>query len=68
MLEPGGLAAGDSVELVSRSHPGLTIARANDALYRRSADKGLFEALLACSEMPEGFKRGLRSRLAEIGS
>ena len=66
VIETGALKEGDPVDLASRPHPGLTIAQANDALYRRSRERRLFESLLGCAEMPDGFKRGLRARMKEL--
>ena len=66
VIEAGALRAGDAVELAERPHPGLTVSLANDAMYQRTRDPAVLERLLACPQMPEAFKRGLRARLEEI--
>lgn len=68
VVEPGALAAGDDVQLIRRPHPTLTVALANDALYRRSDDARVFAALIACQALTDSFKRGLNARLAELGA
>lgn len=68
VIETGSLTAGDDVQLIARPYPSLTVALANDALYRRSDDKRLFAALITCAALTDSFKRGLNMRVAELGA
>ena len=67
VLEPGRLSAGDEVLLVDRPNPGLTVKLATDAFYRHRRDPNLLTSLIACPQLSERFKEGLRSRLEEVG-
>ena len=66
VLQPGEVRAGDEVVLLERPFPGLTVAVANDAHYDRCRDRGVFEALLACPALTDGFKRSVRAGLAKL--
>ena len=68
VIEPGSLAAGEAVTLEARPHPELAVSLANEAMYGRTSDPAVLEAFLACPQMPEAFKRGLRARLEKLSA
>ena len=67
VIVPGKLTAGDEVLLAERPNPGLTVKLATDLFYRHRRDSNLLASLIACPQLSERFKDGLRSRLAELG-
>lgn len=52
VLQPGWIAAGDTLTLRERPHPRWSLARIADALYRRGVDAGLIRELLALPLVP----------------
>ena len=67
VIIPGKLTAGDEVLLAERPNAGLTVKLATDLFYRHRRDPNLLASLIACPQLSERFKEGLRSRLAEPG-
>jgi MOSC domain-containing protein YiiM len=63
VLEPGTLAAGDPIEVVSRSSHGITVADAVAARFG-PRDNGLVAAVLAVPELAEEWRSKTAPRLA----
>jgi MOSC domain-containing protein YiiM len=63
VLEPGTLAAGDAIEVVSRSSHGITVADAVAARFG-PRDNGLVAAVLAVPELAEEWRSKTAPRLA----
>ena len=63
VLEPGTLAAGDAIEVVSRSSHGITVADAVAARFG-PRDHGLVAAVLAVPELAEEWRSKTAPRLA----
>lgn len=62
-LSPGLVAAGDSLTLVERRSPGVTVDMANQSAYLRDADPELIRSVADAEGLAPGWRRGLRSRL-----
>ncbi len=59
VLRPGVVQTGDSVALTDRLHPDWTIARANDVLMGREADRFATSELMAIPELSAAWKQSL---------
>ena len=64
VLEPGSIAAGDAIELVSRPSHGVTVADAVAARFARVADAELVARVLEVPELAEDWRAKTAPRLA----
>ncbi len=65
-LEPGAVAAGDTIRLVERPAPGCTIAEANRLLHHDKRDRAGMERLLAVAALSASLRRTFEERLAGV--
>ncbi len=59
VLDEGMLQAGERLELVERPHPQWTIARANDILFGREADRAAVMELMSLAELSDEWKESI---------
>jgi MOSC domain-containing protein YiiM len=64
VLNEGGIAAGDAIELVSRPHPTWTVARASRLLYHENDDVAALEELANIPELSRAWREELLERIA----
>lgn len=64
VLEPGGIAVGDAVDVVERPHPDWTVARAHALLWDPGADKDRLAEIAAIPALAEAWRTAFRKRLA----
>jgi len=59
VLTPGRICAGQQLELIDRPHPTWTVARANDLMFGREADRLAVTELMQLGPLAESWKRDL---------
>lgn len=64
VLEPGGVAAGDTVELIERPHAEMTVARANRIMRGRETGEGAMRRLADLPLLAESWRTQLAGKLA----
>jgi MOSC domain-containing protein YiiM len=64
VVEEGGVAAGDELELVERQNPTLTIAEMADLYISGSPDVGVLERAVQVRALPESWRERFLARLA----
>jgi len=62
VLTPGEVGAGDSMTLQDRPHPAMTVAVANDIIYRKAGGETARLALIGVPELSEEWRRMLGRR------
>ncbi|MEM7488078.1 MAG: MOSC domain-containing protein [Pseudomonadota bacterium] len=62
VLEPGEIAAGDTVTRTERPHPDMPVARAAAAIFDARAPEGEVRAVAAVPELDESWRAVLRKR------
>lgn len=63
VLRPGYVQAGDVLRLVARHPAGVTVAEANETVYRRRGDRAALERLLSVPELSASWQAMLARRL-----
>lgn len=63
VLEPGNVAPGNSIELLERPHPDMTVATLMRAIYGTPLDIGLLTAIAALSELSLNWRRKAERRI-----
>lgn len=59
VVEPGEVGVGDSITLIDRPEPSLTVSAANDLYFKRSADAGLAARFADCSLLEAGWREAM---------
>lgn len=67
-VESGGVAAGDSIALIERPAPAVSVAEANRVMHCDRHDIAGIERLLTVVELSSSWRRTLEKRLANTGS
>ncbi len=63
VLQEGNVTAGDSLRLVQRPHPDLTVAAVNTGRWHDPGDLDLARALVVCEALADGWRAHFRKRL-----
>jgi MOSC domain-containing protein YiiM len=63
VLEPGPIAAGDTLAVIERPQPDWPLARAQEVLWLRTGERAEIAALAALPELAESWRRTLLKRL-----
>lgn len=63
---PGGVQAGDSIELLDRPHEGLTVADTMRALFDPDADPAMIERYAECESLTPQWRERASKRLAKM--
>jgi MOSC domain-containing protein YiiM len=64
--QEGEVEAGDSFELLSRNHDGITIAEMNRVIVRDRYNRGLLQKAIATPALPEAWREYFLPRLKEL--
>lgn len=64
VLRPGWVGAALPLELVQRSHPGLSVAQAIRSYFQFPLERGGLQQLLACQALSERWRHSVARRLA----
>ena len=67
VLTPGKLRNGQTVELLARPFPALTVASANRAVFAAPRDAAAAAGLLACDRLSAAFRKTVRAAAAKPG-
>jgi MOSC domain-containing protein YiiM len=65
--QEGEIGAGDSFELISRNHTGITIAEMNRLFVREKYNRALLQKAIATAELPESWREYFLPRLSPVG-
>jgi MOSC domain-containing protein YiiM len=65
VLQEGELAAGMSIELLNRTHPHWTVARASDIMHHRQHDLAAAAELASLAPLSASWQESLRKRIAK---
>ena len=65
VLQEGGVAAGDSFELIARDEPGVTVTEVVDLYTADAANQDLLRRVTELPALPEGWREYFRKRLWE---
>ena len=61
--EEGEISAGDSIEMISRNHAGITIAEMNTLFARDRYNRALLQKAISTVELPEAWREYFEPRL-----